>query len=541
MQTRKSITFLLMIVACAAIVLSAIPSRGDDPQPAPGRAMAEQAGIMAGDWTTADHSKMEALRKPFESGREITEACLSCHSMADDQLMHTIHWSWQSPYEDGDVGKAGYSINTFCISSNRMNDTSCNKCHIGWEGKEDGINCLKCHGQKEMDWQAQFKDLHFFEETGETEIVEEIQADIQKAVVQVGLPTRQNCGECHFNGGGGEGVKHGDLDASLINPKRQLDVHMGIDGKNFSCTRCHTTRDHQVSGRVYSTPAVAERKSLVENDLAPKISCESCHTATPHKEVKLNDHTDMVACQSCHIPAFARAHSTQMSWDWSTAGKLKDGNPYQEKGEYDRPVYKSIKGNFTWQKDVVPEYFWYNGSIRAVTAKDVIDPSGTVAVSGPVGQRGDKASRIYPFKVHHGRQPYDMIHSRFITPLLSEEVNGFWKTFNWDDASRRGMELMDLPYSGQIGFVDTTYVFPTTHMVAPKEDALSCNDCHRRDTGRMAALGGFYMPGRDRFPLLDFAAWGAALAALAGISLHAFGRIVMNGRRNGRKKEKNNG
>jgi len=538
LQTRgTTIIRLLTVFIYAAIFLSPILCWAEQ-QPAPGRAMAKQAGIMAGNWTTADHSKMEALKKNFKSGQEITDACLSCHSKADDQLFHTIHWSWLSPYEDGDlVGKAGYSVNTFCISTNKMNDTSCNSCHIGWEGKEDGINCLKCHGQKKMDWTAQFADYTFFEEMGDTEIVAEIQADIQKAVVEVGMPTRQNCGSCHFNGGGGEAVKHGDLDASLISPKRSLDVHMGIDGQNFSCARCHTTQEHQVSGRVYSTPAVTERKSLVQDDLAPKISCESCHTATPHTETKLNDHTDMVACQSCHIPQFAREHPTQMAWDWSTAGKLKDGNPYQEKGAYDRPSYKSIKGDWVWEKNVTPEYFWYNGSIQAVTAKDVIDPSGIVAVSRPVGSRGDKESRISPFKLHRGKQPYDMVHNKLITPLLSEADNGFWKTFDWDDANRKGMELMDLPYSGKMGFVETSYVFPTTHMVAPKEDALSCNECHRRETGRLATLGGFYMPGRNNFPPLDYAAWAAALAALAGISLHAIGRIVMSRRRNGRKEE----
>ncbi len=538
MQTRKIIIMsLLALFTCGAVFLSATASLADK-EPAPGRTMAKQAGIMSGDWTTADHSEMEALKKSFQSGQEITDACLSCHSKADDQLFHTIHWSWLSPYDDGDVvGKAGYSVNTFCISTNKMNDQSCTSCHIGWEGKEDGVNCLKCHGQKDMDWAAQFKDYAFFQEMGDTEIVDEIQTDIQKAVVDVGMPTRQNCGSCHFNGGGGEGVKHGDLDASLINPKRNLDVHMGVDGADFSCTRCHTTQEHQVSGRVYSTPAVAERKSLVEDDLAPKISCESCHTATPHTEAKLNDHTDKVACQSCHIPEFARAHATQMSWDWSTAGKLKDGNPYQEKGEYGRPTYKSIKGDWTWEKNVTPEYFWYNGSIKAITAKDVIDPSGVVAVSEPVGSREDTESRISPFKLHRGKQPYDRVESRLITPLLSKQSGGFWKTFDWQDANRRGMELMDLPYSGKMGFVETSYVFPTTHMVAPIEDALSCNECHRRDTGRLASLGGFYMPGRDNFPLLDFAAWGAALAALAGVCLHALGRIVMSSRRNGRKKE----
>ena len=53
--------------------------------------------------------------------------------------------------------------------------------------------------------------------------------------------TRENCGKCHFDGGGGNGVKHGDLDESLYFPQRTLDVHMG--GKhNLQCSDCHVTQ-----------------------------------------------------------------------------------------------------------------------------------------------------------------------------------------------------------------------------------------------------------------------------------------------------------
>ena len=33
--------------------------------------------------------------------------------------------------------------------------------------------------------------------------------------------------------GGGDAVKHGDLDTTLANPSRDLDVHMGTDGLDF--------------------------------------------------------------------------------------------------------------------------------------------------------------------------------------------------------------------------------------------------------------------------------------------------------------------
>jgi hypothetical protein len=69
-------------------------------------------------------------------------------------------------------------------------------------------------------------------------------------------------------------------------------------------------------------------------------------------------------------------------------------------------------------------------------------------------------------------------------------------------------------------------------MVAPKDKALACTECHRRPNSRLACLTGFYMPGRDRIKLLDMAGWLLVLGALVGVSLHALGRIVSrSGRR----------
>ena len=533
---RFKLTALLLLGALVIWFIAAplgAETQEESTDIAPGRKMAEQAAQATHNWTTADHSKLEALNKKFESGREITEACESCHSEAAEQIKETIHWTWLSPYDDGgETGKAGYSVNNFCVSANQMEDKTCNSCHIGWNGKQDGINCLHCHGQKDVQWDAEFKDYKFFMETGDVEIANDIQKTIQEGVKAVGLPTRRNCGSCHFYGGGGEAVKHGDLDASLIKPKKTLDVHMGLDGQDFRCTRCHSTTDHQIAGRVYSTPASVDRKSLVEHDLAPKIMCESCHTAKPHKSGhKANDHTDRVACQSCHIPEFARVHATKMWWDWSKSGRLKDGNPYQEKGEYGRPVYKSIKGVFRWEKNVIPEYYWYNGSINTLTAKDVIDPSKPVRVSWPVGSREDDNARIFPFKVHRGKQPYDKVNNTLIAALLSESLDGYWKTFDWDESITRGHEIMGLPWSGELGFTDSCYVYPTTHMVAPKENVVNCSECHIRKDSRLKNLAGFYMPGRDHFWLLDMGGWGIVLAALAGMILHGLGRLFTNGRK----------
>lgn len=86
---------------------------GDDQ--APGRVMAQQATKEKPLWITSDHSKHEILKQPFESGPQVTKACLSCHNQAALQFHKTIHWTWMDPStaENARLGKGGLSINNF--------------------------------------------------------------------------------------------------------------------------------------------------------------------------------------------------------------------------------------------------------------------------------------------------------------------------------------------------------------------------------------------------------------------------------------------
>ncbi|MFO7752301.1 MAG: tetrathionate reductase family octaheme c-type cytochrome [Desulfobacteraceae bacterium] len=542
MQKRNGFKLIFpVLTTCLALMLCMVPASAPtisnaatekDAETAPGRKLARQAVKDNQRWGTTDHSKHEALKKNFTSGEQITEACLSCHSEAASQFHETIHWTWlaSGTKEDMRYGKAGDSVNNFCISANAMEDKGCLKCHTSWskKGTEGRVNCLKCHGNDDFNFTEAFGDINYFmtDNDPETEgIVKDIQENVKKASQDITLPKRKNCGECHFKGGGGDGVKHGDMDTSLMEPNKELDVHMGVDGEDFTCTRCHTTVNHHIAGRIYTNPAVSERKSLLDDDQAPKITCVSCHSDTPHKtSSKMNDHTDRVACQSCHIPKLARINPTKMEWDWSKAGKLKDGKPYHEEGPYGKPTYKSIKGEFRWEKNVVPEYFWFNGSMTSTTARDVIDPAKTVQVSHPVGSREDPDSRIFPFKIHKGKQPYDKVHKRLLAPLLTGE-KGYWTTFDMQEALTIGNRTLDIEYSGEFDYVETTYAYPSTHMVAPKEKALNCTECHIRENGRIAELSGIYLPGRDRLKILDTIGWLAVFGALAAVVLHGLGRF----------------
>ena len=67
--------------------------------------------------------------------------------------------------------------------------------------------------------------------------------------------------------------------------------------------------------------------------------------------------------------------------------------------------------------------------------------------------------------------------------------------------------------------------WPITHMVAPKEKALACVECHAKE-GRLAGIEGVYMPGRDANRLVDLAGWGIALLTLIGVLGHGVRRIL---------------
>jgi hypothetical protein len=161
---------------------------------------------------------------------------------------------------------------------------------------------------------------------------------------------------------------------------------------------------------------------------------------------------------------------------------------------------------------------------------DPIDPTQVVKINYVEGSADDPNSVIFPVKVHRGKQPYDKINNNLLAPLLSGK-NGFWMTLDWQDALSRGMQSMDVAYSGQFDFVSTIYYFPTTHMVAPKDNVVTCNECHTRDDGRLANISGIYMPGRDRLGMVSTLGWAAVVAALFGVALHGLGRIFTNGRK----------
>lgn len=493
--------------------------------------------------TTADHSKFKELQREFKTGPELTKTCLTCHTEAAGQIHRTKHWKWEylNPDTKQVLGKKTI-LNNFCISI-ASNYASCTSCHVGYGWKdsnfdfksEESVDCVVCHDTTGnyrkppgLAGNVITKDTEF--PAGSGKILKGI--DLSKIAQKVGKSSRDTCGGCHFNGGGGDGVKHGDMDSSLAAPEKSLDVHMDASGLDFTCATCHKASSHDVAGSRYTPTAKDTKGAQLRGtmDAGNPATCVSCHGFGPHKEnARLNQHTSKLACQTCHIPTYARGGvATKMTWDWSTAGQRDEkGQHIIRKDEKGRITYESRKGDFTLAENVSPEYVWFNGEVQYTLLSDKVQKSDKpTRINALAGSPLDGKSMIWPVKVFRGSQPYDPVNQTLITPhTAGNDDTGFWKNLAWDKAIEVGMKDSGAPYSGKFDFIKTEMSWPITHMVAPKEKALACEECHTKN-GRLENISGVYIPGRDANGLVDRLGWGLAALTLLGVFGHAVIRLM---------------
>jgi hypothetical protein len=114
---------------------------------------------------------------------------------------------------------------------------------------------------------------------------------------------------------------------------------------------------------------------------------------------------------------------------------------------------------------------------------DAVDPESVTDINHPRGGIKDRTAKIWPFKIHLANQPYDVKNRRLVVPTTGGD-NGYWQTFDWEQSMRLGAAATKLPYGGTYGFTETRMFWALSHMVAPKEKALQCADCHGAN-GRM--------------------------------------------------------
>ena len=428
--------------------------------------------LMATSVSAFEHAKM--FKGEYHDASEITAKCIKCHKGPTKHFMQTAHWTWSRDVElNGKTTKLGKvnAINNFCTttSSNRVH---CSECHAGYGWSEEKfdftdatrIDCLICHDTTGT-----------YHKDGDNSGWPKEEVNLGTVARNVGKPVRQNCTSCHALGGGGNNAKHGDIGLVLDYPDRNVDVHMDADGNDFQCQTCHETEKHNIPGGNMATSP----------DGYNSFGCDKCHGEDPHEESLLNTHAERVSCQTCHIPVYAKEDPTQMDWDWSTVGL--DEAPDGVDGKIVR--YKKSTGTQTWKTDQIPSYAWFNGKSGIHRVGEKMDPAKVTKMTWPLGDINDETAKIHPFKIHTGKQVYDAKNNYFITNHIYGE-DGLWTTFDWEKSIEIGMKVSRLPYSGEYGFAPTEMYWRLDHMVAPKEQALNCLDCHG-DNGRMdwTALG----------------------------------------------------
>jgi len=413
---------------------------------------------------------------PFKNGPEVTKKCMECHEAETKAFMKSVHWTWSREQvvngKKVELGKKN-ALNNFCIGL-PGNWPRCTSCHAGYGWKDgtfdfskaENVDCLVCH-----DTTGTYKK--FPAGAGHPAYPGEDKkfggkpwpaVDLVKVAQSVGKPTRAACGSCHFYGGGGDHVKHGDLDSSLTNPAADIDVHMGGKAK-LVCQSCHKGgKDHALKGEALSVSVGTGKRIL---------GCTDCHKATVHANAMLNKHAKSVACQTCHIPTISRGQATKVGWWWSDVGR-KDIDPDGE--EFDKETFAKKKGTFKWNMNYVPTYAWYNGKIeRYMVGDKIADPSKLVVMTKPVGDIRDRTAKIYPYKFYEGSQPMD---AKFKYLNTFQQYKSLWEHYDWDKALKDGGQDLGLPYSGKFQFVKTVAWLSAPHEVAPKEQALQCGECH---------------------------------------------------------------
>lgn len=467
--------------------------------------------------SAVDHSQFPQLQKKFDRPQDVTLACIGCHNKRHLEVMNTSHWNWlDEEYMEGKgivaLGKKN-AINNHCISISG-NEESCNRCHIGYGysdknfdfSKAENIDCLACHDNSGM-----------YEKGKEMAGMPKPNLDFTQISQKVGLPKMDNCGYCHFNGGGGNNSKHGDLEEGLYTASRDVDVHLAKDGGKMECVSCHEAENHKMKGRLY-TVASMDRNRLL---------CEDCHTNTPHENDIINEHTTKVACQTCHIPEYAKVNQTKTHWDWSKAGKLKDGKPFKVHNEQGNETYLSEKGDIIWENKLKPEYVWFNGTATHHLITDTIKEK-PLKLNVLKGDFNDMKAKIVPVKVMRTKQPFDPVNNKLLSPKLYDKDYGkgaFWKDFDWNSSINAGMEYLNLPWSGKYDFVETEMYWMLNHMVSPKEKSLQCVDCHSRNDSRLHAIKDIYLPGRDYNPWVDNLGFALIMMTFLGVVAHGSVRV----------------
>lgn len=408
-------------------------------------------------------------------------ACLGCHDggSAGDQYTHafnSVHYKWEGDAPDmvggpAVQGKIFGAMNSYCINI-LGNWGVCGKCHAG-RGVKPGsgdtkanVDCLMCHNEEYALARTRLGDGSMGPLTPTDTMYNNPAA-----------PTKTNCLKCHAFGGGGDGVKRGDLANELItNTDPNYDVHMNNSGANKQCIDCHSLEgSHKISGR---------GSDLRPTDSTVPATCTNCHTGmdsgTGHEDAGANRtdadrHVARVSCQACHISTYGKS-PTETHRIWRTHHDGQDAETCTDcPGHPDRVD----------ESNLTPAYAFWNGKNDNYLLGEVATynaATDTYRTSMPVGDvNADDAAvggKLYPFKYKTSEAPIS--EENMIIAVDTWEylkVSGNINTAvnqGVTNMANAGITIAD-PNAWTWGTSDTYQLI--THGVEPAA-TVSCDQCH---------------------------------------------------------------
>ncbi len=400
---------------------------------------------------------------------EGTKTCLQCHRKEAEEVFSSVHYQWlgTTPYMDNGPqvqGKLDVGVNSYCINITG-NWNGCGACHVGLGARPEptvstaqleNIDCLICHQKK---YKRKKVDNRFVPDTDKMTI------SMVTAAQTVHEPNRWTCLQCHAKGGGGDNYKRGDMAlAHSATTDRQFDVHMATTGADLSCQECHLTDKHRMAGK---------GSDLRPTDLAQPMSCSTCHqdkgSSQGHDNEDINRHLTKVACQSCHIGTYARNASdtganeqTEIHRDWRQPHPTASG---------------AIHPTPTMAGNLIPIYRWWNGNSTSYLLYDQImvdSTTGRIPTSRPSGSVAEAGAKLFPFKYKSATQPLASDRNQ----LIALDTSVYFSIGDAIAATQSGLSNMGYSASEPYTWVETDTFQLITHQVMPKENALSCGDCH---------------------------------------------------------------
>jgi hypothetical protein len=201
------------------------------------------------------------------------------------------------------------------------------------------------------------------------------------------------------------------------------------------CVDCHKAKNHRM-------PTGFDPNNWANDGL--RLSCVDCHGEAPHKDADYNRHTARIACQTCHIPR--------------TGGALaKDFTKWEQGADkFFEPTTLRKEANET-----VPVYAWYNKTV-----------ANTPHFIGPKGSRSDKTSKIYPFKIFHGKAFFDKKTGK----LLSMDFAPPMATGDTLAGVASAAKTLGITGYDPVPGWQTVY-FGSNHLTT-RANALTCTNCH---------------------------------------------------------------